>query len=204
MNIWTSKGPLAAVALLTLTACEGGQAAVTGLLQRVSDAIPTSQRATPAASTALRQAAMANGAVMLVPPKGYCIDSASLDVTFALMSRCDAITTGQDSAEAPEGLLSISLTPASGNDLPQASAISAASGVTQVAEIQTTESSVTFRANGTPPDKSFAVQHWRGATVTGGYVLGLALYPAQSGRAITEDGRDMLIGLIRRTRTATP
>lgn len=205
MNIWISKGPLVAVSLISLTACDGGQ--VTEMLQRVSDALPKPRLAAAPApkapSRALAQAIMAEGAVTLVPPKGYCIDGTSLQNNFALMARCAAINPNQNSFEAPVGVLSVSMTPASDSTLPEVSAISAANGLSQVAQIEKTETSVTFSATGTPPDKSYAVQQWRGATVTGGYVLGLTLYPEQGGRGITEDGRDMLIGLIRRTRQAT-
>ena len=60
MITWTSKRPLAALAMLTLSACEGGQ----GFSFGGSTGVPDKP---------LRQTALAGGAVQVVPPQGYCI-----------------------------------------------------------------------------------------------------------------------------------
>lgn len=201
MTTWTSKGPFTAVALMLLTACDGGQAA--GLFQRVTDVMPVALSA-PRSEVALIQATMAEGAVILMPPKGYCIDAGSLGPRFAIMARCDVLGVPDTDTDAPLGLLTISLSPANLDTLPDVTSLVDAGKLALPSSIKETRTGVTFRAQGTPPVRGYAQDHWRGATVTGGYVLGLSLYGAMDSRALQDEGRDLLIGLIRRTRAQTP
>lgn len=201
MTTWTCKGPLTAVALMFLTACEGGQAA--GLLQRVTDIMPTGLSA-PSNDVALIQAAMAEGAVLLMPPKGYCIDADSLKPRFAIMARCDVLGFRDADLDAPLGLLTVSLSPADSDTLPDVAALADAGQLTQISDVNETKTGMTFRAEGKPPVGGYAQSHWRRATVTGGYVLGLSLYGAKGSRVLQDEGRDLLIGLTRQTRAETP
>ena len=96
MITWTSKSPLAALAMLTLSACEGGQ----GFSFGGSPDTPEKP---------LLQTALAGGAVQVVPPQGYCIDPKSLKRRFALMARCDALGLPDAVSAAPRGILTLAL-----------------------------------------------------------------------------------------------
>lgn len=202
MTIWICKGPFAAVALMLLAACDGGQPAL--LLQRAMDVMPDLPALQQRSVVPLTQAAMAQGAVVLVPPKGYCIDGATLTPRFAIMARCDVLGAANASSDAPLGLLTVSMSPATTSALPTVQAISGAAKLAQISAVQQSDYSVTFQASGPPPDQGYGARHWHGATVAGGYALGLSLYGAKDSRALGEDGRDLLIGLIRRTQAKTP
>ncbi len=65
-----------------------------------------------ATSAPLRQAAMANGALTLVAPEGFCIDKRSLKPSFALLARCDNLGDPQGAYGAPLGLITVSLSTA--------------------------------------------------------------------------------------------
>ena len=94
MITWTSKSPLAALAMLTLSACEGGQGFSFGSRGGAAD-------------KPLLQTALAGGAVQVVPPQGYCIDPKSLKRRFALMARCDALGLPDVVSAAPRGILTL-------------------------------------------------------------------------------------------------
>ena len=131
MITWTSKSPFAALALLTLSACEGGQG--------------FSRGGSPVAEEKpLRQAILADGAVQVVPPQGYCIDPKSLKSRFALMARCDAL--------------------------------------------------------GPVPAEDMSGRHWRGTARIGGHIASVTLYGAPKSRAVSEEGRELVAGLIQQSR----
>ena len=59
---------------------------------------------------------------------------------------------------------------------------------------------LTFRAEGTPPANGLDVTHWRAVARVKDQMLGIALYGPQDARAVSEEGRDILNSLVRRSR----
>ncbi len=172
MITWTSRTAGAALLLIGLSGC---------------DTLPGSD----AAPVALSQARMALGAVTLVPPRGYCIDKSSLRQNFAMMARCDRLGVPSRAGDAPVGIIIASFSASQGS-LPRPVDTAAALKLGGVTDLVETEAGITFRATGAPPAEGLAKQHWRGTSLIGTQVMGLALYGPQDGRAIGSDGRQLL------------
>ena len=152
-------------------------------------------------NVALSQTLMANGAFTLVPPDGFCIDRSSLQQQFALMSRCDTLGAPSLAGGAPIGLITISVA-ALAPDLPLLTAqeIAVAANLSGYDAEQTSNDTLTFRAEGTPPANGLDVTHWRAVARVQDQMLGIALYGPRDARAVSEEGRDILNSLVRRSR----
>lgn len=196
MIIWTCKGALAALALTTLAACAAGQGP--SFLDGLS-ALGTPREAKP-----FSQVTMAQGAVTLKAPRGFCIDPRSLKQRFALMARCDTLGAPGAAQDAPLGLITVSVAPANnGTDVPTPQDTAAALGLTQVANANATGRGLTFRANGSAPLEGVAETHWRGTTLIGGYVMSVALFGPKGGRAASTEGRGIVEQLMARSDEGT-
>lgn len=189
MTTWTSRASLAALALAALTGCEPGQGNLLG-------GLGTSP------NMALSEAQMAGGAVKLIPPRGFCIDRQSLGQRFALMARCDKLGAPSFLADAPLGIITISISEAAAEQgLPSAPQTAAAFGLTNISALSETDSRVIFRAQGTAPVEGMAPLHWRGTARLGDRIMGLALYGPEKSPVLTGEGRKILEDLIRRSGT---
>lgn len=195
MTTWTSKGPIAALALLILSACEGGQGAV--LFDGLSAPSIKGQRAKP-----LSQAKLAGGAVTVIAPPGFCIDGTSVQKQFALMARCDVLGVPQAAADAPLAFITVSVLPA-GPDagLPAVEQIAAANGLTNVTDPQVNQGRLIFRAKGAAPIDGVSYTHWRGTARMGGQMIGVALYGPKNGRALSGEGRSIVSSVMSRSQS---
>ena len=125
--------------MLTLSACEGGQGFSLG-------------GSTGAAEEPLRQTILADGAVQVVPPQGYCIDRKSLKSRFALMARCDALGLPDVVTAAPLGILTLALIETEPDaPLPTPQQVAKAAGLTQVQETGSPDGATIFVAQGPVP-----------------------------------------------------
>ena len=189
MITWTSKRPLAALAMLTLSACEGGQGFSFG-------------GGTGAPDKPLRQTALAGGAVQVVPPQGYCIDPKSLKRRFALMARCDALGLPDVVTAAPRGILTLALIEAEAEaPLPTPQQVAEATGLSQLQEAGSIKGATIFVAQGSVPAEGMSPRHWRGMARIGGHVASVTLYGAPQSRAISEEGRALVADLIQQSRS---
>ena len=198
MITWISK-PLAALGII----------AMLGACDAVGTASPLLAGLTPPTDAALpivplRQALMMRGKVTLVPPSGYCIDPESLNESFALMARCDALGAATGGSGAPVGVLTVSFT-RGGKDtpVPTAQEVAAASGLGQPQNSSRHAQSVVFKTTGKPPAADLSPHHWRSVSRVGGYTMGAALFGPQDRRAVSEEGADLLREMIRRTTDKT-
>ena len=189
MTIWTCKGPLVALSLVFLSACEGIEG-FEGL------------GGTPAQP--LTQAKMANGAVTLVAPVGFCIDKRSLEPRFALMAPCDALGAPDAALGAPPSLMTVSLSSSpAGAALPAPEETARAASLVRVERARQTANDVIFRAQGPTPLEEMSPVQWRGTSRIGPLVAGIALYGPPDGRAISNEGRDIMFSLIQRSNALT-
>lgn len=193
MSTWRFRAALAAGLSLALVACEGGQDG--GLL----DGLAAAGGERP---VAMSQARMAGGALLLVPPLGFCIDARSLKDRFALMARCDTLGAPSAAGGAPLGLLTVSVSNGA-RGLPTADQIGKAANLERISAQTSETDAITFRAEGAPPVKGLDPAHWRGAARLGDQVMGIALYGPPGGRATSAEGRDIINSLIRQSK-ATP
>jgi len=194
MNIWNCKA--AALALTLLAGCEDGTGgAFLDGLNALGNAGP---------DVALSQARMGSGALNLVPPRGFCIDKRSLKQNFALLARCDKLGVPSAAADAPLGLLTVSLaTVPPGMSLPSANATARALDLERVGAPIDGDGSILFRVSGDAPLADAGPVHWRGTAIIGTQLLGLALYGPENGRAVSAEGRAVLFGLIANSSAAS-
>ena len=183
MTIWTCKGPLAAFGVMLLTACEGGQ----GL-----------GASSGAAKPPLSRAKMAGG-VELVAPDGFCIDQTSLEARFAVMARCDGLGAPASAGAAPRGLITVSLTPSKPGSLPSAQQIAAETSLQNVSDVEKSDQSITFRAQGRIPVGGLSPNQWRGVARMGTQTAGIAVYGPERGEIVSASGRRVLTQLITRS-----
>lgn len=193
MITWTFKGPIAALSLITLIACEAGQ----GLSL---SATATAQEKVPAP---LSRAKMAGG-VTLVAPSGFCIDRPSLEPRFAVMARCDGLGVPSASGTAPRGLITVGLTDTKSGPLPNARQIALATELENLSNIEQTEDRITFRAQGRIPVGGLSTTQWRGVARIGPFTAGVAVYGPNRGEIVTSTGRNILWQLIDRSIAASP
>lgn len=193
MITWNFKKPLAAVALGLLATCGGTE---TGLFSGLAGT--TSGNETP-----LRQVTMAGGAVSLVAPDGYCVDRRGLRARFVLMARCDTLGAVDLAGDAPLGLITVSLSAADpAGDLPAPQVTAAALDLTDIANIETGDNLVLYRATGPVPTEEVDPRHWRATTLIARQLLSIALFGPRNGRAVSDEGRGIVQAFIDRTRAA--
>lgn len=196
MTTWTFKGPVAALALFTLTGCEAGQR--TKLVEGV---LPGTAKQ---AARPLSRAQMA-GDVILVAPSGYCIDRTSLKARFAVMARCDGLgVTLAGSGAVPRGLITVSLTARKPGPLPSAAQTAQATQLVVVDAVEESQDKVTFRAQGRIPVSGLSAMQWRGVAAIGGQTAGIAVYGAEQSEILTSVGRTIMHQMIARSIEATP
>lgn len=191
MTTWNSRGFLPVLAFVLLAGCEDGQ--TPAFLSGLGQSGPK--------SAGLSEAVMADGAVTLVPPTGFCIDKRSLKQRFALLARCDTLSGSSPAYGAPVGIITVSLTPLDpASALPSPEQTAQAADLGAVADPVARKDRITFRASGDAPLKGLSQDHWRGTARIGDQVLSVALYGPEDGRAITGEGRDIVVDLIRASR----
>lgn len=173
-------------ALTVLSACSEGP--VFDLLQKGE-------------TTPLIKAQMVEGAVELVPPSGYCIDSSSLTQTFALMARCDLLDAENGALNAPIGLLTASFATNNGQPL-SAADVAFASNAVVIETIDTGGLEIVRAKTDTPPN-GLAKAHYRAATQIDGFDLSLALFSPPESEAQGARGTEMLRNLIKTSQDAS-
>jgi hypothetical protein len=190
MTTWTCKGPIAALVLLILSACEGGQGAA--LFNSVSLPSVGGEVAKP-----LSQAKLAGGAFTLVAPRGFCIDSKSVQKQFAVMARCDVLGVPEVAVGAPLAFITVSVqTAGTDGGIPTVEHLAAASKLSDISDLQTEKGQLIFRATGTAPVEGVSQNHWRGTTRVGGQIVGVALYGPANGRGISSEGRHIVADIM--------
>ena len=184
MNIWTSKVGAAALVCLTLAACEDGF----GL---PGAGLP---------DDGLRSATLSRGAVMLVPPPGFCIDRRSLRARFALMARCDTLgSTGAD--DAPLALITVTTVPSTTDAALTGDALGAQSET--VLDREDRSGLTLIRVRGTPPSPALRETYWRAASRVGTEIVGLAIYEAEDGAPLGPQAPRLLQEAMQRTQDQT-
>ncbi|MGC1496259.1 MAG: hypothetical protein WA790_10645 [Sulfitobacter sp.] len=193
MTTWTCNGSIAAFALLTLSACEGGQGAA--LFEGLPVPSIKGQQVKP-----LSQANLADGAVTLVAPRGFCIDSKSVKKQFALMARCDVLGAPQAAGDAPLGFITVSVLPSTTDGaIPAMQDLAFANGLTNATDPKTSKGHLVFRGEGPAPIDGVSANHWRGAARIGGQIISVALYGPAGGRAVSGEGRSIVSAVMSRS-----
>lgn len=211
MSTWTSRdgvpgmrrvpariaaGFCAAVALAACVDATGGQTAGEG------------GRAVPIA----RQAALSQGAVVVVPPTGYCLDASSISSRasggFALIASCESLTGRMSTSSVEPAVITVSVSTArEGREQPQATLLSGAvrQGVT-LREMNGDGLTIVQveASDGALPGARDDRKHWRGAMVINDRLVGLALYGAPGSQVAGPEGERLLVALAELIRENSP
>lgn len=151
-------------------------------------------------SNALNGVTMAQGAVSLTPPIGYCIDARSLRAEFALMARCDTLGARRVSKDAPLALITATLVPLEpGAAAPKSNHLAAALKSGNILQSRDKNGLALVQTRGATGLYGTDQRHWRGAFAVNGTLVGLALYAPEGGSASGKSGASILSDLAKRT-----
>lgn len=155
---------------------------------------------------AMTQAALAEGAVVVAMPFGYCIDPRSIRRDFAMAARCDLLgVDGPVAAGQPVAILTAATAAiAQGAATPDPETLAASIEDAQVLQkgIRDGFPMIQVAARRAPVD-GLSDRHWRTAFVAGGQIVALALYAPQGSEALGPEGTFLLADAARATREAT-
>ena len=181
MNTWTFKGLVTTLATCLALA---GRDAVDGLaLSGAFDREP------------LKTAELADGAITLVPPEGFCIDPRSLKARFALMARCDTLG-GDKGQDAPLAVITATAVPLTANAV-----VTIDDLVTEheaVLSRETLDNLTMVQLQGNPPIENAHLVYWRGASNISGYGIGLTIYASDSRPALNQRAPALLTQVVER------
>lgn len=185
MSTWTSEArALAGLAFLALTGCDalGG-----------------------AGKAPYSQVPLADGAVRVAMPFGYCIDPASLRRDFALAARCDTLGAAGPYGGLDLALIIITATPLpEGDGAPDLATLRAGLGGAQVVSEETRgDVPMILSRRSAPPSADLSPTHWRTALAVGGQVVAVSLFAPEGSDLLGRDGARLLADLTAATRLAT-
>lgn len=193
MSIWTCKRAILLAAGLVLSGC-----ATTGGFGFLTSS-------TPKPSNAIKAAVMADGAVTLTPPRGYCIDKSSLGSSFALIARCDTLGSDGNVSDVPLALITATLVPQeTGAAAPKAADLMAVFTPEDVLQSVDRKGVALVQTNSATGLDGMSERHWRGAFAVNGVLVGLALYAPEDGPASGRPGAAILGALADRTKARSP
>lgn len=197
MNTWTFKA-FAGLALAgALSACDSAPAK--GFMAGLSNLTKPGADKAP-----LTQALMMQGEITVSPPSGFCIDAETLSETFALLARCDALGARVADAGAPMGVMTLSAArPINKKATVTADVLTEAAGMAPAVDVSESDGIQIFRATGEPPTADLSEGHWRGTTRMGPFVLSVALYGPEDGRAVSTEGAGVVRQLILQTKASS-
>jgi hypothetical protein len=155
------------------------------------------------------QAGFARGGIVLVPPKGFCIDSSGIRRTgssgFAMMARCDALGVRGFFGNRSPAVITATIGPRpEGAPAPSAADLAQLAGPGNVLEQRSDLMLPLVRLQGADSALPGAAPvHWRGALVLDSYLLSVALYAPEGSDGLKDQGALLLNDLARRTLEAS-
>lgn len=149
------------------------------------------------------QVGMAQGALTLVPPEGFCIDPKSVTQNFAIMARCDVLGDRSSAQDAPLGVVTISLARSAGTGAVSASTLSGGVADGRVLAQETLGGVTYLHMEADAPSDGLSDIHWRAVDQIKGYDVALALYAPDGSAALGGDGPRILRSLLERTKSAS-
>ena len=157
-----------------------------------------------------RRAALAGGAVVVVPPAGYCLDRSSIadrpGGSFALIASCESLT-GRPGGGAEPAVITVSISPPQeGREQPEAAALAGALGRGAALSEVNGDGLIVVQVKGAGalPRQRGDTRHWRGAMVVNNRLVGLALYGAPGSDLSGDNGERLLVALAEAIRENSP
>lgn len=159
-----------------------------------------------------RQVSLAEGAVVVVPPSGYCIDASSISNRpsggFALIASCESLTGRVSTLSVEPAVITVTVSSArEGREQPQAELLSNALPQGVAVREMNGDGLTIVQAeadNSALPGARGDRKHWRGAMVINDRLVGLALYGAPGSLVSGPEGERLLVALAEDIRETSP
>lgn len=159
-----------------------------------------------------RQVSLAEGAVIVVPPAGYCIDASSITNRpsggFALIASCESLTGRVSTLSVEPAVITVTVSGArEGREQPQAALLSSALPQGVAVREMNGDGLTIVQAeadNSALPGARGDRKHWRGAMVINDRLVGLALYGAPGSMVSGPEGERLLVALAEEIRESSP
>lgn len=194
MTTWSCKAACGAVALSLLTACDGG----------AGFALPKGLTKEAAVDSVRRQAVMADGAITLVAPDGYCVDLRSLQPRFALLARCDVLGAPTSVNDLPLVVITASfVADADSESPPTPQQIAQALDATLTSAPRDVDMLRTFDASAPAPAQGLENAHTRAQIKVNSELLSLALFSPKGAPTPNDVAQSLFETLIARLKTGS-
>ncbi|WP_196222798.1 hypothetical protein [Pseudooceanicola algae] len=152
---------------------------------------------------------LVGGNVVVKGPRGYCVERDSIrngdGSAFAMLARCDLLS-GLSSSRAALGVLTVTIAPFEGADLPDVQELARDFGSGSVIEVaQRSDVRMLHLASGGDRLVEAAdPRQWRGAFLINGHVVSMAAYGPQQGSVAGRGGLKLMLDLAEAIRKASP
>lgn len=179
MNTWISKTAVIACGLAFLSACD--------------DSLPFLQSGNVAQQ--MTQTPLAGGDIVVSTPPGYCIDASSVKKSqsagFAMIARCDTLGGRGFAASRDLVLITVTTAPRDNGQAPTIEGlIASAAPKTVVGQVASDTFPLVRLSTDQIVSTGISREHWRGAFLLNGQLVGLALYtPDQDDMSDEEEAR---------------
>jgi len=167
----------------------------------------TASQRTPA----LKKLSMANGDVVVVGPRGYCIDPKARKLRpgggFALIAACETLTGGGAGPGVTPAVLTVTILPKSLRpSQPSAAELAAALAPAHVLAKEDGDglSVVQLATGGEQFTPTSDLRHWRAAMVINGHLVTLAVYGSKGSAVAGQKGMVLILELAEALRDASP
>lgn len=202
MSTWTSKSVFAGLAAFALAGC----ATTEGFAFAAPDlgAVRASRD-----KVRVAQATLADGAVTLNAPPGYCIDPRSMrnagTTGFVLMARCDTLGVKGFFAGYDLAIITVTTAPKTpGTSDPTPADVARIAGAVRVLDESSKDGlSLVRLESGSQPVTGVSEEHWRGVFAVNGTLVGIGLYAPEGSPALRDGGAATLRMLAEDTKRAS-
>lgn len=201
MSTWTCKVALSSLIAMLLSGCEA-----TSKLAFAPDlgALRPNKE-----QTRISQMTLADGAVTLNAPSGYCIDPKSMRranaTGFVLLARCDTLGIKGGFGGFDLAIITVTTTPrTSGDEIPNVTDVALSADAADVlAENSSEDLSLVRLISDVPVMDGVSEEHWRGVFSVNDTLVGLGLYAPKNSPALKDSGASTLRELATRTMQAS-
>lgn len=161
-----------------------------------------------ASAKVLSRATLGRGDVVLVPPRGYCIDAASVTDTmtggFALIASCESLTGRFDLGSVEPAVMTVSVAARGTSAQPEAASLAATLGTARPLAQVNGDGLAIVQADDGADVSARDTRHWRGVMVVNGRILGLAVYGAKGSAVAGHAGQALLVAMAESIREQSP
>lgn len=172
-----------------------GPSGLAALFSRAEPAEDKTATKRPRLPTPLTKMPLAGGALVVVPPDGYCIDPTTRQRNFALIASCQILTGGRAGASVAPMIATVTVGMRA-DGLPDPGTIGEAAGAVLLASGREANLvSAHLASGGQEAMPNGDARYWRGVFTRAGRSVGLAVYGPKGSAIAGSEGAAMLRSL---------